>query len=57
MSLFCVCVVCTYLRIVPVVCLCVCLFDYFSVLFFLLFLYTKYCIVYKHCVRNDMFVC
>ncbi len=56
MSLFCVCVVCTHLRIVPVVCLCVCLFVYFSVLFFLLY-YTKYCIVYKHCVRNDMFVC
>ncbi len=37
MSLFCVCVVCTYLRIVPVVCLCVCLFVYFSVLFFYYF--------------------
>ncbi len=57
MSLFYVCVVCTHLRIVPVVCLCVCLFVYFSVLFFLLFLYTKYCVVCKHCVRNCMFVC
>ncbi len=56
MSLFCVCVVCTYLRIVLVVCLCVCLFVYFSVLFFTV-LYTKYCVVCKHCVRTCMFVC
>ncbi len=47
--------VCTYLRIVPVVCLCVCLFVNFSALF-LLFHLLKYCIVFNHCVRN-MFVC
>ncbi len=55
MSLFCVCVhIFMHCASCMFVCLFVCLF--LSIVF-LLFLYTKYCIVYKHCVRNDMFVC
>ncbi len=56
MSLFCVCVVCTYLRIVPVVCFCVCSFVNFSVLFYYFYV-LSIVLYYKHCVRNCMFVC
>ncbi len=56
MSLF-VFVLCAHIYALCQLYVCVFVYLFISQYCFLLFLYTKYCIVYKHCVRTCMFVC